>query len=206
MTITAFTVIPDSVAVGAQVVFIPSTAKNLSESGNTGRKLLRPIKRNYMVAISPDDSDEMQAIVMAARGDRWPIAIKDYGAFEVTDEECQLDDLTGDYLMGRTWAPITGTLSYFERILVPESITVLHNGSPATTGSYHLADFGRIVFSPSISTGDTVSITGTYLKPIALLDPATANIFGSVGGVPQYQFTQMRFEELFEAELVDLLS
>jgi len=204
MTLTVFTQIPNSVAVGAQVVFTMGTAKNLSEAGNTSRKSLRPIKRNFMVSISPDDSDEMQAIIMAMLGDLYACPLRDYGAYHVTAEECELDPLTGDYLMGRTWAPVTGTKTYFERILVPDSITVLHNGTPATTGSYSFLDFGRIHFSPGISTGDTVAITGTYLKPVALLDPATSNIFGSINGTAGYEFAQMRFEELFEAELLDI--
>lgn len=202
MTLTAFTKIPESVAVGAQLTLTMSTAKNVSESGNTSRKSLRPVKRNYLVTISPDDSDEMQAIIMAMRGDRYPVAMRDYKAYQLNDESCQLDPVTGDYMIGRTWAPATGSRSYFERVLVPDNdILVSVNGSPATTSGFTLSDFGRIQISGGTSTGDDVSVTGTYLKPVCLLDNPTANAFGSVGGVTQYQFASLRFEELFESEL-----
>lgn len=201
MTVTAFTKIPDSIAVGAQVVLTASTAKTVSESGNTNRKTLRQIKRNYMVSISPDDSAEMQAIIMALDGDRYPMAMRDYTDYQVTNEVCQVDAVNGDFLMGRTWAPATGDRTKFTRILIPDQITVLLNGSPATTGSFSLADFGRIIPS-SFSTSDQWSITGTYLKPVCLVDSASADMFGSIGGVVQYHFAQMRLEEIFEAELL----
>ncbi len=206
MTLTAFTKIPDSIAVGAQVVFTMSTAKNLSESGNTGRKSLRPIKRNYLVSVSPDDANELQAIVMAMRGDRYPVAMRDYTSYQLTDEVCEFDNATGDFLIGKTWSPLTGTRSYFERVLVPDSIVIMVNGSPATTSGPTLLDFGRIHFSGGVTTGDEVSVTGTYLKPVALLDPATANLFGAINGATQYQFASMRFEELFESELRELFA
>jgi hypothetical protein len=199
MTI-AFTQIPDSVAAGAQVTFTMSTAKSVSESGNSGRKLLRPIKRNYLVTLSPDDSAEMQAIIMAARGDRYPVAIRDYTAYTLQDELCEVDPVTNDFLIGKTWEPETGDLSVFERILIPESIVVKINGSTATTGTVTQLDFGRLHI-PSAATGDDVTVTGTYLRPIALLDAPAATAYGNIGGVVQYQFSSMRFEELFEAEL-----
>src|SRR5581483_9229787 len=206
MTLTAFTKIPNSIAISAQVSFTISTAKNPSESGNSSRKSMRPIKRNYMVSVSPDDSDEMQAIVMAMLGDRYPVAMRDYSAYLITDEPCQFDNATGDWLIGRTWTPSTGTRTFFERILVPDDIVVLVNGSPATTSGFTLKDFGRISFSGGVTTGDEVSVTGTYLRPVALVDAPSANLFGAVGGVTQYQFASMRFEELYEAELVELFS
>jgi len=206
MTLTVFTQLPDSVALGAQVSFMPSTAKNPSESGNNNRFSLRPIKRNYTVSISPDDSDEMQAIIMALLGDRFPLAMRDYAAYQVTAEDCQFDNLTGDWLMGRTWAPSTGNFQFFERILVPESMVVSLNGSPATTSSYAISDFGRIQFSGGVTTSDTVSITGTYLTPVALMDAPALQLFGSIGGVPQSQFSSMRFEQLYEKELIDILA
>lgn len=203
---TQLTKIPNTVAIGAQLTFMVSTAKNMSESGNTSRKSLRPIKRNYMVSISPDDSDEMQEIIMALDGDRFPMAMRDYAAYQVVDEVCAIDETTGDFLMGRTWAPSTGSLTKFERILIPDSDMVVKlNGSAATTGSFTIEDFGRIR-PTSFSTSDEWSISGSYLKPVCLIDAPSANLFGSIGGVVQYQFDQMRFEEIYEAELIDLVA
>lgn len=200
---TELTRIPNSIAIGAQVQFTMSTAKNISEGGNAHRKSLRPIKRNYMVTISPDDADEIQAIIMAMDGDRYPVAMRDYTAYQVTGELCSFDNESGQFLMGRSWIPSTGTREKFERILVPDDIMVTINGSPASTGSITFHDFGRITYS-GMSTGDTVEITGTYLKPVCLIDNPTADVFGSIGDVAQVQFASMRFEELFEAELLEL--
>ena len=74
-----------------------------------------------------------------------------------------------------------------------------------STGSVTINDFGRLLLSGT-GTGDDVSVSGTYLRPVALVDAPSANLFGAVGGVTQYQFTSMRFEELYEAELVELFS
>lgn len=201
MTVTIeLTRIPDQIAAGATVTYVPDTAKNTSESGNSGRKQMRPLLRNYIVTVSPDYADEMQAIVMTA-GTYQLLCIKDPAANTLTDEVAQLalDGITA--MIGKTWAPSTGSLEVFERALIidlDEIFAVQVNGSTYTSGGMSLGDYGVLTFSPPLSPSDIVTVTASYLQVVAMLDAPSAIAFGK----DQYQFHDVRLEQIFPAEFI----
>jgi hypothetical protein len=208
MTVS-ITRIPDALAAGATVTYQPDTSKNTSEAGISGRKLMRPILRNYLVTVSPESADEMQAIIMAARGSRYPLAMRDYAAYKLTAEPAQITADGSQAKIGKNWVPATGPLSYFERVLIPDGTVIVSiNGSPVLSGSgWTMADYGILTLSPALNPAtDDVVVTCNYLKPVCMLDAPAANIVTVVGGSTLYQFSDIRLEEIFEAELVALTS
>lgn len=213
MTVS-LTLLPKSISASAQVTFTFDVAKNTSESGVSGRKAMRPVIRNYMATVSPEDSAEMQAIIMATFGARYPFAMRDYSNYQLTDEV--LTHSSGVAKLGKTWAPATGSLSVYERILVPDTsetpLVIKVAGSPI---AYTVADFGLI--SGSFSDGDTVTATGQFLTPVCMVDQPSATMYTShaplliTTGVPvvnttTYQFADMHLEQIFENELIALTS
>jgi len=132
MTVS-ITRIPDQIAANATVTYVPDTSKNTSESGVSGRKLMRPLLRNYLVTISPDYADEMQAIVMAA-GTRYPLSMRDPVANSLVEEEALIASDGASAFVGKTWAPSTGNLSVFERVLILDgSVLIKINGVAYST-------------------------------------------------------------------------
>jgi len=202
MTVS-ITRIPDQIAANATVTYVPDTSKNTSESGVSGRKLMRPLLRNYLVTISPDYADEMQAIVMAA-GTRYPLSMRDPVANSLVEEEALIASDGASAFVGKTWAPSTGNLSVFERVLILDgSVLIKINGVAATSGSAVLGDYGVITLSPVLTPGvDTVEVTASYLRPVCMLDAPSANAFGP----GQYQFHDIRLEQIFAAEFIRLTS
>lgn len=196
--------LPDSIGVGAQVSFVPSTAKTPSESGNKERKLLAPIRRNYMVGVSPDDSLEVQKIIMAVRGDRRALCLRDPLGFQF-DNDVLDHDVSGNGLLGRRWSPVTGSDEYFQRVFLPDGvITFTKNGSAATptVNDYGVLDFG----SPLGVDDEVVAVSGDYLTPVCLMDTPSATAVGRIGTTVIYQWSDLRFEEIFEREFRDLTS
>jgi hypothetical protein len=191
--------LPSSLGVGAQVTFTDSTAKPVSESGNTSRKSLRGIKRNYTCAVSPDDALEVQKIVMAIRGSRWPLAISDPFGNSFSNDLLDID-ASGKALLGRRWTPATGSLEFFQRVMIPDGAIVFElNGSPATptVNDYGVVDFG-VTLTPG--SDEPVAVGGKYLTPVCLMDNVSATAMGAMGGTLVYQFSDIRLEEIFETE------
>jgi hypothetical protein len=201
---TSLTLLPASISASAQVSFTFDVAKNTSESGVSGRKAMRPVIRNYMATVSPEDSDEMQAIIMATLGARYPFALCDYSNRKITNE---IQQHSGTIVsLGKTWEPATGTLSIYERILVPdltEPFTVNVNGSP--TLYYSFEDFGKIDVA-DLTDEDTVEVTCNFLTPVCMVDTPSATMYANQNGVTLYQFSDMHFEQIFEKELITLTS
>jgi hypothetical protein len=208
MTVSV-TRLPDDIGIGAQVTFMPDVAKNTSESGNSGRKLMRPPLRNYMVSLSQEISDEMQAIVMATRVSRYPLSFRDPTAYTLLDDEAIVaaDGLSAK--IGKNWEPATGPHSFFDRIVIidesEENLSITINDITPAGGTWSLGDYGILQFSPAISPSDAVRVTGQYLKPVCILDPPSAVAQGKiVNGALIYQFSSMRLEEIFEKEFIAL--
>lgn len=195
--------IPDAIAANATVTYVADTAKNTSESGVSGRKLMRPLLRNYVITVSPDYADEMQAIVMTA-GTRYPIAMRDPAANKIVNEEALIALGGATATVGKTWSPSTGNLSVFERVLVFDgSVLIKINGTAATSGAAVVGDYGVITLSPALTPGtDSVTVSANYLMAVCMLDSPSANAFGP----GQYQFHDMRLEQIFAAELIRLTS
>jgi hypothetical protein len=191
--------IPDAIAAGATVTPVPDTAKNTSEGGISGRKRMRDVLRNYIVTVSPDYADEMQAIIMVAGTDKL-LCMRDPIANALVNEEALIaaDGLSA--LVGKTWAPSTGNLQVFERVLIFDgSVLIEINGVAATSGHAVLGDYGVITLSPALNPlSDTVEVTANYLRPVCMLDAPSANAFGP----GQYQFHDIRLEQIFAKELI----
>lgn len=196
------TQIPDDLACNATITYVPDTAKNTSESGVSSRKLMRPLLRNYLITVSWDYADEMQAIIMTA-GTRYPLALRDPVANELVDEPALIADDGLTAMIGKTWAPATGSRTVFERVLIIDGPpTIKINGGPAG-GAAVLGDYGVITLSPALDpNADEVTVTCDYLRPVCMVDAPAATAF-----MPgQYQFHDIRLEQIFAAEFIQLTS
>lgn len=206
---TSLTRLSYEIASGAQVSYEFDVARNPSESGITGRIALRPIKRNYMLSVAPSQSDEMVEIIMALYGARYPLVLRDYANnYQLTDEVIPHTGTVAT--IGRTWAPATGTLSVFERILYPDTqetaFVVKVNGSSISglsPAAYSFSDFGKINI-PALTGGDVVTVTGQYLVPVCVVDAPSTTIITNSNGVTLHRFSDIRLEQIFENELTAL--
>lgn len=196
---------------GAQVSYTFDVARNPSEGGISGRIAMRPIIREYMLSVGLSQSDEVVNIIMATRGARYPLALRDYANnYQLTDEEIPH---TGEVaLIGRTWAPATGTLSVFERILVidtQETPFVVKVNDVSISGmspaAYSFSDFGKINI-PGLVADDVVTVTGQYMVTVCIVDAPSTSIITSTSGSSLHKFSDIRLEQIFENELVRLLS
>lgn len=207
------------IASGAQISYPDDTAVNPSESGISGRLSMRPILREYMLSVSPAQSDQIVHSVMALKGGRYAFVLRDYANnYQLTDEVLPHTGTVA--LLGRTWAPTlavdtstgletSGTLSVFERILIPDAkdraFVVKVNGSVPSPDGHTFSDFGRINI-PGLVDGDTVTVTGDYMVPVCFVDAPSTTVITSSGGVTLHRFSDMRFRQIFETELVNLTS
>lgn len=195
----------NSIVSGAQVLYAPNVTRNPSEAGVSGRIALAPIKREYTLTISSKESDEMVAIIMALRGTRYPLTLRDYVNYILEDEEIPH---TGEIAtIGKTWAPATGDMPepYFERILVIDQsetpFVVEVNGEAPSP--YSFEDYGKINI-PGLIDDDVVTVSGHYLMAVCLMDAPSTNIIKNKGGL-LHKFADMRFEQIFEPELERLV-
>lgn len=198
---TALVRLPYDIVSGAQVSFNFDVARNPSEGGISGRYAMRPVKREYMMSVSPKQSREMMSIVMSTYGALCAFAIRDYADnYQLTDEEIPHTGTVAS--LGRTWAPSTGSLSVFERILIPDeterSFVVKKNGTPV---SFTFSDFGKVNISGLVD-GDTVTATGDYMIPVIILDAPSTSIITNSNGQSIHKFSDIRMEQIFEAELI----
>jgi hypothetical protein len=199
--VVAITRLPYSIASGAHVSFLPDVAKNTSQSGISGRLQMRPILRNYMLTVGLDDSDEIVKIIML--GGRSPFGLRDYASnYKLVD---QVIPHTGTVaLIGKTWAPATGGVSVFERILIPDTtetpFVVKVNG---ISTAYTFSDFGKVNIAGLTGT-DTVTVSGHYLIPVCFVDAPSTSIILDRNGVALHKFDDMRLEQIFETELIRL--
>lgn len=192
---------------GAQVTFVPDVARNPSEARISGRIAMRPIIREYMLSVYPKHSEEMVKIVMATRGSRYPLSLRDYADNYILDDE-EIPHTDEVALIGRTWEPATGTLSVFERILlIDESETpfvVKVNGGIPSPALYTFEDFGKINIT-GLDDEDVVTVSGQYLIPVCIVDSPSTSIITNHNGTTIHRFSDIRLEQIFEAELEKLL-
>lgn len=202
MTVS-LTLIPDDLACNATITYVPDTAKNTSESGVSGRTAMRAILRNYTVTVSPEFAEEVQAIVMTV-GTRYPMGLRDPVSNTLEDEPALIAADGATALVGRTWAPATGSLSAFERVLVIDGTAEIKiNGVAAAPGTAVLGDYGVITLSPPLDPDtDDVTVTCDYLQVVCMMDTPAATAFAP----GQYQFHDIRLEQIFAAEFIRLTS
>lgn len=193
---------------GAMVAFVHDVVRNPSEGRISGRIALRPVVREYMLSVAPQHSDEVVKIVMALRGARYPLSLRDYAFNYILDDE-EIPHTGTEALIGRTWEPTTGTFSVFERILlVDESETpfvVKVNGAVPSPADWTFEDYGKINI-PGLLDNDVVTVSGHYLIPVCIVDQPTTTIITNSNGATLHRFSDIRLEQIFEAELEALLT
>ncbi len=74
--------------------------------------------------------------------------------------------------------------------------------SGASPAAYSISDTGEIDIS-GLTDGDVVTVTGDYLIPVCIVDAPSTTIITSVGG-NLHRFSDIRLEQIFEAELIAL--
>lgn len=202
--------LPYDIVSGAQVSFTHDVTVNPSEAGIAGRIAYRPIKREFMLSVGPTKSDELMSIVMTM-GQRYPFAIRDYTSYILDDEEITYTGTTA--FIGKTWAPATGNLSVFERILYVDQeetpFVVKVNGVTLNTSpaEYTLTDFGRIEIPTLVeSPAMTVTVSGHYMVPVCIVDAPATSIITNSSGQTLHRFSDIRLEQIYEAELEKLLA
>ena len=192
---------------GAQVSFVDDTSINTSEGGISGRIEQHGIQREYMLSVSPAQSREIVNTIMVTRRRR-PLALRDYAENYILDNE-EIPHTGTTALIGRTWAPETGSYSQFERILyVDEEETpfvVKVNGGIPSPADWTLTDFGKITI-PGLDAEDVVTVSGHYLIPVCFVDSPSTSIIKNSNGETLHRFSDMRFRQVFEAELEKLLA
>jgi hypothetical protein len=192
------------------VVEIPfATAVNESESGISGRKSTRNVPlRTYTVTINPDNAEEVQAILLANRGARWPMAMRDWaGNYKLTAEPqtyiLETDTTVAD--LYRTYTPSTGSRTYSQRILILDpgvTLQIFVNGSPLTSGvTWSIQDPGVLVIDELLTSGDVLTVTGKYLVPVVFADDA---ISMTVHVDNMFSIQNLRLREILEDELTAL--
>ena len=192
---------------GALVSFVGDVARNPSEGRISGRIAMRDVVREYMLTVAPKHSDEVVKIVMALRGSRYPLSLRDYAYnYVLDDEEIQH---TGEVaLIGRTWEPATGDLSVYERILLIDQsetpFVVKVNGGVPSPALYTFEDFGKINIT-GLQDSDTVTVSGQYLIPVCIVDAPSTTIITNSNGTTLHRFSEIRLEQIFEAELEQLV-
>ncbi len=167
-----------------------------------------------MLSVSPSQSDQIVHTVMSLRGARYAFVLRDYANnYQLTNEVLPHTGTVA--LLGRTWAPTlavntttgaetSGTLSVFERILIPDikeaSFVVKKNGSPT---AYTFSDFGKINIA-GLTNPDIVTVTGQYMIPVCIVDAPSTTIITNSNGVTLHKFLDMRLRQIFENELIKL--
>lgn len=202
-------VIPDALAAQATVDVTFDTAVNPSEGAISSRKSMRdPAIRIYTIAVDPAQASEMNAIMLAVRGARWPIAIRDYNDnYQLTAEpQTWTAETDGGVInLSREFTPLTGSRTYSQRVLIiderDESFQVFVNGSAAVSpNSWALTDPGILTVQGLVS-GDVVTVTGQYLVPCVFSgDKMTATIH-----TPEtIEISNLTLTEILETELTSL--
>ncbi len=191
---------------GAQVTFTGDVARNTSEGGISGRIAMRPVKLEYMLSVSPSQSQEMVHIIKALRGQRYPLALRDYADNYILDDE-EIAHIGEIAKIGRTWEPDTGDFSVYERILLidqseVEFVVKVNGGIPSPAPTFD--DYGKINI-PGLADDDTVTVSGQYLIPVCIVDSPSTTIIKNQNGETLHRFSDIRLEQIFEAELVKLI-
>lgn len=216
MSITLSTLSSD-ISVGALVTITFDTAKNTSEGGISGRKAMRTQAiRKYMLSTLPgDDSEEFQELVLSLLGHRYPFAMRDWTSYTFTDEllEWTVNGslTTTTARLRKLFQPASGSLYYYQRILVPDlsevGLTITLNDAPLPSGVYAtIVDPGIISLNTALVSGDRLKASGQYLIPVCLVDDPSATIVaGNSNGEVLYTFKNVRLEEILEDELTTYL-
>jgi hypothetical protein len=209
-------VIPNSVAAGAEVDVVTITAVNPSVGGVSGRLTVRPPKRQFTCTVGPMDTPAVRSIFYTHRC-RWPVAIRDWGDYIFADEELAHTPGGSGVLapLRRLVQAAPGTRFYHQRVLLPDEsetpVVIKVNGTPLARGDWGFDNYG-IADIPSAHAGSMSTITwsGRAFVPVCFMDNSLAvtvnakQTAATEFGVQSIQ--QIRLEEIFEEELIDLMA
>ena len=202
-------IIPDEMSTDMTVDIPFSTAVNESEAGISGRKSTRDIPlRTYTMTINPDGAEEVQAILLAHLGARWPVALKDWAANYALTLEPQTYTFTTDTTVSslvKTYTPATGSRTFTQRILIPDedTIAIYVNGSPLTSGiTWSITDPGILVINTLLTSGDVLTVSCNYWVPAVFVDDMLSM---TVHVDTLFSIDGLRLKEIPEQELIDLL-
>jgi len=213
-------IIPLQVSTGMSVQVPFATAVNEAEGGVSGRLSTRTIPlRTYTITVNPDDAEEVLSILLACKGARWPVAIRDWAFnYQLTNHaiSSSLWTDTTHVPLYRTYTPATGTRSFTQRILIidetEQDFIVKKNGVTQTEGvNYTITDPGILTFSGALtpSPSDTITVTGQYLVPAVFVEDSlemTVHIGGSDEVGSLVSIDNVRLREIPEDELLSLIS
>ncbi len=202
MTVTAFARMPPTISIGATVSYVDSVIVTPSESDVSARKSLRGIRRQYMCSVNPNDSEEVQNIIMAHEGRRYPFGMRDWLAYRIVDEVL-VSESTTIFKFQKVWQPSSGGRTAVERILILDEtdVDVVVKVNGATVTNWDFIDFGKIEFdAPLDPDTDEVTSSAEYLKAVVMADNASATLNETFS-----TFGDLRMNEISEAELTQLL-
>lgn len=200
-------IIPRQVSTEMTVEIPFFTAQSKGESGVSARKSVRDFpQRIYTMTVNPDDVKEVIACILALRGARWPLAIRDWAANYTLTNEAQTfeNDLT--IKLVKKFQPVTGSRSYNQRVLILDesevAFSVKVDGSPLATSppGWTITDPG-ILTIPGMTGSEAVTVSGQYLVPCVFVDdtiPVTVHMDDLLS------IQNMRLEEIGEQELIAL--
>lgn len=213
MAITLST-IRSGILMGALVTPTFDTAKNPSEGGISGRKSMRDeVIRNYMLGILQGaPAIEFQEVLFSMLGERYPFAVKDWANnYKVANEPLAwtagVSTTTAPLI--RKFTPSTGSLSFTERVLVPDTtdvpLTVKYNGNALPHGgvSFTVSQPGIIVVDTVLSGMDTLTWSGEYLIAVFVDGDASYEIVDGLDSTGDilFEFKSVRLKQCLEAEL-----
>lgn len=203
-------ILPNTVSTDMSVEIPFMTAVNESESGVSGRKSQRDIPlRTYTVTINPDDAEEVMAILLANKGARWPLCLRDWaGNYKLTAEPqtYTLETDTTVANLTKTFTPSTGTRTFSQRVLIIDeseiTFQIFVNGSPLTSGvTWHITDPGILVIDQLLTSGDILTVTGEYLVPVVFVEDMLTM---TVHVDNMFSIESLRLREIPENELIAL--
>ena len=202
-------IIPNGASIGAEVDTTWASIVNTAEGGISGRLSLHDLPlRQFHLTIGPVDAAEVRAIFNSVRGQRYPVAIRDWSDYTFTDE-LQSWTAGGGHTttsLQQTYQPATGNRSLALPILIPDqrevALTIKVNGS-AYGGTWSLADYGVLTLNSALSPGDRLTVSGRKLVPACFMDDQLT-IKVVIDGTLSIQ--DVRLREIFQAELQTLVA
>lgn len=208
----SITKVPYDMAIGAEISYAWDVVTNVSEGGINTRtsKRATPI-RNFTLTIGPDDALELRSVYLALAGPRWPVGVRDWSDYTLTDETLTLDstDATYSYYpLVKAFAPATGNRTYSQRVLLPDetevSISIKVNDVAPSAADWSLQDYGIVRIKNSILSGyDTVTASGQFIYPCCFVDNELPFVIHD-RFAPFLSAQDVQLREILEAEFRDL--
>lgn len=207
--------IPYEAAAGAEVDHTSSTAVNEGAGGQSGRRSIRQQTiRQFHLTIMPEETEEVTAIYDTHRR-RWPVAVRDWAAYTITQEVFALSTTDGSYAyfpVTRKIMPATGSRYLHQRILIPdedETVFALYvDASPINRTYWAFDDFGIAKVPLALLGGGSpdshvVTGSGNYMIAACFMDDSLTQKVHVDGLV---SLPDVRLREILEDEMIALMA